>query len=330
MQLTIPQNPMTTKNILVVGGAGYIGSLVNKTLHKAGYLTIVLDNLSSGRKEAIKCGTFILGDCGDSACLDTLFQTHSIDAVMHFAAYTNVGESVLNPQKYYTNNVINTLTLLNAMVRHGVQRFVFSSSAAIFGPPLNPGPIQETHPCRPINPYGETKWAVEKILRDYSEAYGLHYCNLRYFNAAGGDPEGEILSQNNQNLIPIILKNLRNRQKTTIFGTDYPTIDGTCVRDYIHIYDLAVAHLLALEKTLSNAPSSAYNLGNGQGFSIRQVIRTAESVLKQQIPVNEGPRRAGDPPVLVADAHKAHAELGWKPKYSDLESIISHAWKAFC
>ncbi|CUI16188.1 UDP-glucose 4-epimerase [Candidatus Protochlamydia naegleriophila] len=320
---------MKSKTILIVGGAGYIGSHVNKMLNQAGYQTIVIDNLSRGRAETVLYGTFVQGDIADTVFLNQFFEQHSIDAVMHFAAYIDVGESVYDPAKYYQNNVANTLNLLMAMIRHQIKTFIFSSTAALFGEPLTPM-INEEHPCHPLNPYGESKWMVEKILRDFETAYGLRYSCLRYFNAAGGDPEGKIKNYQarTSNLIPLILKSLKkDNGSITIYGTDYPTPDGTCIRDYIHIEDLGRAHITALEELLAGHSSSHYNLGNGKGFSVREVIQTVEKVLGKTVQTIEGERRPGDTPILLADASKAAKALNWHPQYS-LEKMIEHAWKA--
>lgn len=321
---------MTKRTILVAGGAGFIGSQVNQMLNAAGYQTVILDNLSQGNQNTLFNGTFIQGDIGDPYLLDQIFKNHQIDAVMHFAAFIDVGESVKDPAKYYTNNVVKTLTLLQSMINHHVKCFIFSSSAAIFGYPQFL-PITEDHPSYPINPYGETKWIVEKILRDFDKAYGLKSCCLRYFNAAGGDPDGKIKNYQKQalNLIPIVLKNLKSEKGSiTIFGTDYPTPDGTCIRDYIHIQDLGVAHIQGLEKLLSENSSSYYNLGNGRGYSVKEVIQATEKVTGKKVNVILGERRPGDPPTLVADSQKAYKELGWKPQYPSLEIMIEHAWNA--
>jgi UDP-glucose 4-epimerase len=318
------------KNILIAGGAGFIGSYVNKVLNQQGYNTIVFDDLSRGDKSTVKWGTFVQGDIGNIDDLDAVFQKYNIDAVMHFAAYISVPESVEQPMKYYDNNVVKTTTLLNAMLKYGVKTFIFSSSAAIFGVPEY-CPIPENHPCAPINPYGETKLIVEKIVRDYSHAYGLKASCLRYFNAAGGDPDGDIHNKHtySTNIIPVIIKKvLSDDGPVTVFGTDYETRDGTCIRDYIHIHDLASAHLLALERLLAGESSCNYNLGNGQGFTVREVIDAVEQNIAVKVPYIEGPRRAGDPPELLADSKKIIAELGWKPEYPDVATIVQHAWKA--
>lgn len=322
---------MQQRTILITGGAGYIGSHVNKMLIQAGYRTVILDNLSRGSQKVLPPSQdFVEGSCGDVSILQTLFQRFNFHAVMHFAAYIDVGESVNDPAKYYQNNVVETFTLLKSLVQHKIKTFVFSSSAAIFGYPEKV-PIKENHPCKPINPYGESKLMVEKILRDFDAAYGLKSCCLRYFNAAGGDPEGIIKNyqKKSSNLIPIVLRSLlSDTGVVTINGTDYPTPDGTCVRDYIHIEDLGAAHILGMERLFAGLPSSQYNLGNGQGYSIREVIQAAEKVTGIPVRVQEGPRRPGDPPLLVADSTKARSELGWNPRYPSLEIMLDHAWRA--
>lgn len=318
------------KTILVVGGAGFIGSHINKMLDEAGYQTIVLDNLSTGHRDAVTRGTFIEGDMSNTPLLDKLFSENKIEAVMHFAAYIDVGESVAYPYKYYHNNVANTLNLLHSMQRHGVKTFIFSSTAAIFGIP-EADLISEEHPCHPINPYGASKLMVEKILRDFDHAYNLRYCSLRYFNAAGGDPDGEIKNFKKQesNLIPIILRSLKNGDGTmTINGSDYNTRDGTCIRDYIHICDLGKAHITAMEQLFSGASSSCYNLGNGQGFSVKEVICAVEKVTNLKVNALKGKRRPGDSPILLANSKKAQKELDWTPQFPELSIIIDHAWKA--
>lgn len=321
---------MPKKTILVVGGAGFIGSHVNKMLHQAGYETIVYDNLSKGNPKAVLQGLFIKGDIANSDLLDEIFEKYSIEAVMHFAAYIDVGESIRIPEKYYGNNVSNTLHLLKNMLRHNVKNFIFSSSAAVYGNPQEKL-IAETHPTHPINPYGESKLMVEKMLHDIDQAYGLKYCSLRYFNAAGGDPEGELKNYKvkETNLIPLVLRSLQaDNGSVTIFGNDYPTPDGTCIRDYIHVYDLGTAHIAAMEYLFQGRPSAIYNLGNGSGYSVKEVIRTVEKVTDKRVNAIQGDRRHGDPPFLVADSKKAQKELAWETRYPDLESMIAHAWKA--
>lgn len=320
---------MPTNNILVTGGAGFIGSYVNKLLSLAGYNTLVIDDLSRGNEKAIRSGRFIQGNIGDPQLLHSVFQNTPIKAVIHLAAFTDVGESVQNPEIYYQNNVSYTLSLLHAMNKYGIKTFIFSSSAAIFGLPHQPI-ITESHPTHPINPYGETKLMIEKILQDYSIAYGLKYSCLRYFNAAGGDPDGEIKNYKTKenNLIPLALRNLQSSTPITIFGTDYPTPDGTCIRDYVHVHDLGQAHILAMQRLFAGEPSDSYNLGNGQGFSVRQVLDAVEKATGRPLNKIEGSRRPGDPPILVADATKARQKLGWTPLYSSLEVMVEHAWKA--
>jgi UDP-glucose 4-epimerase len=316
--------------ILVTGGAGFIGSQVNKQLHQAGYSTVILDNLSCGNRGSVTKGHFIQGDIGDGLLLKKIFCDFPIDIVMHFAAFHDVGESVKYPLKYYDNNVAKSIKLLESMIENNVKKMIFSSSAAIFGYPLEI-PLKESHPTQPINPYGCSKLMVEKILQDLDRAYGLKFCSLRYFNAAGGDPDGEIKNykMRDSNLIPLALRSLtESKRSLTVFGTDYPTQDGTCVRDYIHIYDLAEAHIAAMQQLLAGNPSSQYNLGNGQGFSVREVLHTIENVTGKSLDIIVGERRPGDAPVLIADSSKAHRELHWKPKFPDLPTIIEHAWKA--
>lgn len=320
---------MAKKNILIVGGAGYIGSYVNKILNESGYDTVVMDNLSVGDRRTVTRGTFFEGDIGNVDDLDRVFSEHAFDAVMHFAAFTDVGESVHNPAKYFRNNTSNTLTLLEAMVRHKVNVFIFSSTAAIFGLPEHGiDCLDEEHQKSPINPYGESKLMVETILRNFNSAYGMRYSCLRYFNAAGGDPTGEIkyFKQHESNLIPVALKSLLNKKSITIFGTDYPTPDGTGVRDYIHIHDLATAHILAMEQLFADKQATYYNLGNGRGFSVREVLASVERVTELPLKIVEGGRRAGDPAILLAASDKAKVELGWKPIYQDLDVIVRDSW----
>jgi UDP-glucose 4-epimerase len=320
---------MDKKFVLVVGGAGFIGSHVNKMLSQAGYSTLVLDNLSTGSRQAVISGIFIEGNMADRALLDQIFTQYPVTAVMHFAALIDVGESVRDPLKYYKSNVADTLVLLEAMRDHSVDIFIFSSSAAIFGIPQH-NSVTETDPSHPINPYGESKLILENLLRD-CEVYGLRSCCLRYFNAAGGDPEGKIKNcqLKSTNLIPIVLANLlQPGGAVTVFGTDYPTHDGSCVRDYVHIEDLGTAHIAAMEQLMKGSPSTCYNLGNGNGYSVRQVIAAAQKITGRDLTVIEGPRRAGDPPILVANSDKAKRELRWQPRYPALEEMISHAWNA--
>lgn len=319
---------MNGKHILVVGGAGYIGSHMVKLLCKAGHEVTVFDNLSTGYRDAVIGGRFILGDLADTARLDSLFSANGVDAVMHFASSIQVGESMRDPGKYYRNNVTNTQNLLDAMRVHEVSCFIFSSTAAIFGEPEQ-APIAETHPEHPINPYGRSKWMVEQMLADYDTAHGIKAVCLRYFNAAGADPEGEIGERHHPetHLIPLVLQAVSGRRPAiTVYGTDYDTPDGTCIRDYIHVNDLCQAHLLALQQLWQERRSRAYNLGNGSGFSVQQVIDTAQQVTGRSVPVEYGARREGDPAQLVADAGRARAELGWQPRYGELARILEHAW----
>jgi UDP-glucose 4-epimerase len=317
-----------SRKILVVGGAGYIGSHMVKLLTGRDYSVVTLDNLSSGFRDAVLGGEFVQGDINDSNLLDNLFSQHQFDGVMHFASYIQVGESVQNPAKYYRNNVSNTLNLLDAMVKHGVKAFIFSSTAAIFGEP-DYSPIDEKHSTDPINPYGRTKLMVEQALVDYENAYGLKSVCLRYFNAAGADPDGELGERHEPetHLIPLILQAASGRRDSIkIFGQDYDTKDGTCVRDYIHINDLCEAHILGLERLWNGHGSISYNLGNGLGFTVQEVIDAARRVSGRDFKVIKEGRREGDPARLLADSQKAKQALGWFPQYADLDTIIRHAW----
>lgn len=315
--------------ILIVGGAGYIGSHINKLLNKKGYQTIVLDNLMYGHSEFVKWGNFQLGDIGNYEFLNLLFKKYKIDAVMHFAGFTYVGESVENPQKYYINNVKNTMNLLQVMLENNVQNFIFSSTCATYGMPLEL-PLIETHSQNPINPYGQTKLFIEKIINDYSKSYDFNFVALRYFNAAGADPDTEIgeWHEPETHLIPLVLDAAMNiRENIKIYGTDYPTKDGTCIRDYIHVNDLAEAHILALEYLLNGGKSDFFNLGNGEGFSVREIIEVTKKVTNRSINEVEIARREGDPPILVGSATKAREILKWKPQLADISTIIETAWK---
>lgn len=317
------------KKILVVGGAGYIGSHMVKLLCACDYLVVTLDNLSNGYRDAVCGGEFVEGDLADRALLDRLFGDGNFDGVMHFASFIQVGESVTDPGKYYRNNFCNTRNLLDAMATHGVGSLIFSSTAAIFGEPQYT-PIDEGHAKQPVNPYGRTKLMVEQMLEDYDLAYGLKSVCLRYFNAAGGDPEGHLGERHDPetHLIPLVLQAASGRREAiTVFGSDYETPDGTCVRDYIHVSDLCDAHHLALQKLWEDKKSAAYNLGNGAGFSVQEIIDIATMVTGKKIKVIKGKRRSGDPAVLVANADLAKRELGWQPRFSELQTIIEHAWQ---
>ncbi|HHJ36710.1 MAG TPA: UDP-glucose 4-epimerase GalE [Gammaproteobacteria bacterium] len=314
--------------ILVVGGAGYIGSHMVKQLASKGHDVTTLDNLSYGYRDAVKYGEFTEGDLGDEAVLDALFKSTRFDAVMHFAGFIQVGESVIKPAMYYHNNVVNTLTLLDAMIRHEVKNFIFSSTAAIFGEP-DYTPIDEKHSKQPINPYGHSKLMIEQVLDDYDRAYGLRSTCLRYFNAAGADPGGELGERHipETHLIPLILQAASGRREDIkVFGSDYPTDDGTCIRDYIHINDLCEAHSLGLQHMIENDRSARFNLGNGKGFSVKEVIDIAREVSGNNFKVSYEPRRDGDPAILVADATLARQDLGWKPRFADLKDIVETAW----
>src|SRR4030043_488791 len=314
--------------ILITGGAGYIGSHVSKELLRQGHQPIIYDNLQTGHRKATQRARFIEGDLVDSKKLRETFQSFSIDSVMHFAADCQVGESVENPLKYFKNNVKNSLQLIEMMMEFNVRTFIFSSSAAVYGEPKKI-PIPEEHPCLPVNPYGETKWIFEKELQRLHEAKKLDYISLRYFNAAGADPDGEIGEDHSPetHLIPISIPAAINGKAIPIFGTDYDTPDGTCIRDYIHVTDLARAHILALERLKSGGTSGIYNLGNGNGYSVREVIETVGEVTGMKVDTIETPRRPGDPARLVAGSEKIKKELGWTPIYPDLGTIVNTAWQ---
>lgn len=316
-------------HILVIGGAGYIGSHMVKFLGQHGCRVTTLDNLAGGYRDAVLHGDFVQGDIADRAGLDALFRGQRFDAVMHFASFIQVGESVTAPARYYQNNLVNTLNLLDAMRDANIDKFIFSSTAAIFGEPQSER-IGEAHPKQPINPYGRTKLMVEQVLADYDSAYGLKSVCLRYFNAAGADPEGALGERHEPetHLIPLVLRAASGRRPhITVFGRDYDTPDGTCIRDYVHIHDLCSAHWLALQSLVSGGGSDVFNLGNGSGFSVQQVIDVARQVTGREIPVQYADRRAGDPARLVADATRAVAQLGWTPRYAALDTLIEHAWR---
>jgi UDP-glucose 4-epimerase len=322
---------LTNRSILVTGGAGYIGSHAVKALEARGFKVIILDNLVYGHRDLVEDNfqaELVIGEIRDKDLLESIFSAHKIDAVMHFAAYAYVGESVVEPAKYYQNNVVGTITLLDAMRNHGINNLIFSSTCATYGTP-HYIPIDEQHPQKPINPYGFTKLVIERILQDYDSAYRLKSITFRYFNAAGADPDGLLGESHNPetHLIPLVLQAASGqRNSISIFGTDYDTPDGTCVRDYIHVTDLAEAHVLGLEYLWKNQVSEVFNLGNGHGFSVKEVIETAEKVTGKKISIISCPKRIGDPPVLIGGALKAQEALGWYPKYPSLNNIIQHAW----
>lgn len=315
-------------SILVTGGAGYIGSHMVLMLTEQGYDVVTADNLSRGFPDAVQAGEFVQCDLTDPAALDRLLALRTFRAVLHFAAYAYVGESVVQPDIYYRNNVVGSLNLLDAMRHHEVNACIFSSSCATFGEPQYV-PIDEAHPQHPINPYGRSKWIVEKVLADYGEAFGLKSVCLRYFNAAGADPAGRVgpRTQPSTRLIPLVIQAASGRNPhVSVFGRDYATPDGTCIRDYIHVTDLCQAHLLALRRLLDGADSTAYNLGNGKGFSVQEVISVAREITGRPITVVDAPRRPGDPACLVGDSRRAQTELGWQPEFSELRTILAHEW----
>jgi UDP-arabinose 4-epimerase len=317
------------KHVLVTGGAGYIGSHACKALAAAGYVPVSFDNLVYGHEWAVRWGPFEKGDVLDRVALDAVIEKYRPVAVMHFAAFAYVGESVENPGKYYRNNVVGSLNLLEAMRDHGVDKFIFSSTCATYGVP-SVVPIPETHPQSPINPYGASKLMIEQMLRDFDAAHGLRSISLRYFNAAGADPDGETGESHDPetHLIPLVLDAVAGlRPEIVVYGDDYGTPDGTCIRDYIHVTDLADAHVLALAALEAGAKTTAYNLGNGRGFSVKEVIDTARQVTGREILVRMGSRRPGDPPRLVGDATRIRQELGWRPQHADLADMIGTAWK---
>jgi UDP-glucose-4-epimerase GalE len=313
--------------VLVTGGAGYIGSHAAKALARAGYQVVVFDNLAAGHREAVRYGDFVDGDVTDVTALRAALRRHGAFAVMHFAAFLDVGESVRDPLRYYRNNVVGALSVLEAMVAEGAKYFVFSSTCAVYGEPVET-PIAEAHPQQPINAYGESKLAIERALPHVERAHDLRWVALRYFNAAGADPDGEIGEDHSPeiHLIPRAIQASAGAAALQVFGDDYPTPDGTCLRDYVHVTDLADAHVRALEAIVETGRSGAYNLGTGHPQSVREVIDTVARVTGRRVPWTLAPRRPGDPAVLYAAPHKAHAELHWKPLFPDLESIVRTAW----
>ncbi len=316
-------------SILVCGGAGYIGSHINKQLYREGYDTIVFDSLIYGHREAVKWGEFVQGDLADIDAIEAVFAKYPIEAVFHFAAYAYVGESVEQPEKYYYNNVVNTLNLLKVMRAHGCNKIIFSSTCATYGEPERV-PITEDMPQNPINPYGMTKLTVERIFKDYQKAYGLNFVVLRYFNAAGADPEGEIGESHDPetHIIPLVLDAASGkRPDIKVFGTDYDTPDGSCIRDYIHVTDLSDAHLLALHYLEKGGESDFFNLGNTIGTSVLEVVDSVKRVTGRNFTVTLANRRPGDPAKLVGSSEKAQKVLGWKPVYGEIDTIVEHAWR---
>ena len=313
--------------VLVTGGAGYIGSHAVKALADAGLDVVVLDSLVAGHRDAVPGVPFVEADIADVDVVRETIRRHQVTAVMHFAALLSVGESVIAPARYYRNNVRNALALLDALIEESVTRVVFSSTAAVYGDPVH-SPIREDHPTQPINAYGETKLIIEKALAHYATAYGLRSVSLRYFNAAGADPSGTIGEDHDPeiHLIPKALAAARAEGTLEIYGTDYPTRDGTCERDYVHVSDLANAHVLALERLEKEVLASAYNLGNGRGHSVREVIAAAERVTGRAVRQRTADRRPGDPALLLASSEKARTELGWTPRFEELDAIVQTAW----
>lgn len=319
------------RRVLVTGGAGYVGSHACKALARAGIEPVVYDNLSRGHRAAVRWGPLVEADIGDSAALDRAFTTYRPDAVLHFAALAYVGESVADPLRYYAVNVGGVASLLAAMGRAGVNRLVFSSTCAVYGAPEHL-PLTEEMPLRPVSPYGRSKWMAEQIISDTGRAHGLRYAILRYFNASGLDPDGELTEDHDPetHLVPRALMAAAGRlPHLDVFGTDHPTPDGTCIRDYIHVSDLAAAHVAALHATAQGDAALVANLGTGQGYSVREVLTEVERVTGRPVPVRAAPPRAGDPPMLYADASRAGRELGFTPRYSDLPTIVRTAWRPF-
>ena len=318
---------MTPRKILVTGGAGYIGSHTVRLLLKQGHDAIVVDNLSKGYRHNVPEGRLKVMDLGDTAGLAALMRAERFDAAIHFAAFIAVGESMREPAKYFTNNVAGSLSLLDAMAQAGVKHMVFSSTAAVYGD-VQSSPILETFPIRAVNPYGESKVMTETLLRWFDQIHGITSVCLRYFNASGADPEAALGEEHEPetHLIPLVLRAVKSGNPVTVFGGDYATPDGTCIRDYIHVNDLAQAHILALEYLLNGGASEQFNVGTGSGSSVLEMIRVVEEVTGKKVPYVVGPRREGDPPALVASSRKLRERLGWAPEY-DLRAIVEHAWK---
>lgn len=319
------------KTVLIVGGAGYIGSHTAHLLYKSGCQVIILDNFIHQQPVSFSWATVVRGDFADESCLNTIFSCYQIDVVMHFAAFIEVGESVKKPQQFYENNVVKTLTLLNVMKRYGIRKIVFSSSCAVYGIPQYT-PLDEKHILAPVNPYGKNKLAVEFILQDYALAYNMHYIALRYFNAAGADIENSLGEWHNPetHVLPILLRAILDNNSFYIFGNDYKTADGTCIRDYIHVLDIAQAHVLAYAYLCQNNRSNYFNLGSGVGYTVQQLINTVECVCNKKVSVVVHPPRIGDVPVLVANYKKAAEILGWQPQFSNLNAIIESAYQWEC
>lgn len=321
-------------SVLICGGAGYIGAHMLKMLARQGHDIVVFDNLSTGHRDAVRWGRLVEGDILDPSALERLFVSHRFDVVMHFCALSQVSESVKDPYNYYRNNVTGTLNLLEAMRRAGVGKLVFSSTAAVYGIPRDDGHLDESHPTTPINPYGVSKLMTERMLKDAARAYGLSSVALRYFNAAGADPEGDIGESHSPetHLVPNVLRAALgvDNGALQVFGDDYDTRDGTCVRDYVHVNDLANAHLQAMRFLESNSGAHCFNLGNGKGATVLEIIMAAREVTGRAIPFTRMPRREGDPPMLVADARRAETVLGWQPVLSDIRVIIETAWRWHC
>lgn len=316
-------------SVVVAGGAGYIGSHMVRLLQDNGYRPVVVDNLATGHADAVSGAPLRVGDIGDRDFMAAVFHDFKPRCVMHFAASSLVGESMQMPGKYWRNNLVQTLSLLDGMLGHGIRQFIFSSTAAVYGNPLEV-PIAESHPTAPINPYGHSKLAVEHLLQDYDAAHGLRSVTLRYFNAAGAHPDGSLGERHDPetHLIPLVLQVATGRRaEIARFGSKHGTPDGSCIRDYVHVQDLCEAHLLALRRLEGGAASAVYNLGNGMGHSVNEVIDAARRVTGHPIPLRDDPPRAGDPPVLVADAARARSELGWTPRFGDIDTIIAHAWQ---